>query len=345
MIEAYRTSPLLLKAAISNAVSGQRIPIAASGKVYRLPSNALVLRFLAKQLRCLLRHWTYGAMFEKFWEVAEAHAPADSVAAPLSRLPDRATWRVARCPPQYRFLADPFYHPEGLGLLVEALRKSTNMGEILHLSPAAATPMTNGTAGHFSYPATCSVDGQHYMVPEMSEWSAARLYRLSRSSLEDIGELDVPGRPRLIDPTLFEADSRFFLFANDDRDGSSVLRLWHSDSLFGTFAEHAASPIRISPAGARMAGSIHVAADGARFRFGQDLRRNYGDGIVIFRIDAISPTEYRETEVGGVRLTGLRGPHTLNFRDGDVVFDYYTERFSALAGIRRLRSRARRIIR
>jgi hypothetical protein len=58
------------------------------------------------------------------------------------------------------------------------------------------------------------------MVPEMSEWSAARLYRLSRSSLGDIGELDVPGRPRLIDPTLFEGDSRFFLFANDARDGS-----------------------------------------------------------------------------------------------------------------------------
>jgi hypothetical protein len=124
-----------------------------------------------------------------------------------------------------------------------------------------------------------------------------------------------------------------------------VLRLWHSESLFGTFAEHAASPIRISPAGARMAGSIHVAANGARFRFGQDLRRNYGDGIVIFRVDAISPTEYRETEVGGVRLTGLRGPHTLNFHDGDLVLDYYTERFSPLAGIRRLRARARRIIR
>jgi hypothetical protein len=345
MIEAYRTSPLLLKAAIGNAVSGQRIPIPATGKVYRLPSNALVLRFLVKQLRCLLRHWTYGAMFEKSWQVAEAPFCEEPGAAPLTRLPDQGTWRVARCPTRYRFLADPFYHPEGSGLLVEAFRNSSNAGEILHLSPAGATPMTNGTVGHYSYPATCSVGGQHYMMPEMSEWSAARLYRLWGSSLEDIGELDVPGRPRLIDPTLCEADSRFFLFANDDRDGSSVLRLWHSDSLFVTFAEHPASPIRISPAGARMAGSIHVTANGARFRFGQDLQRNYGDGIVIFRIDAISPTEYRETEVGAVRLTGLRGPHTLNFRDGDVVFDYYTERFSPLAGIRRLRSRARRIIR
>ncbi|WP_309662913.1 hypothetical protein [Sphingomonas sp.] len=342
MVESYRCSPLLLKTAIANALSGKRIAIEATGKIYRLPSNTLVLRFLVEQLRCLLRHVTYGAMFEKYWEVAEAPVPADAGAAPLSRLPDRTTWRVARCPPEYRFLADPFYHPEGLGLLVEALRKSTNSGEILFLSPTAETPLTNGTGGHYSYPATCTVDGQHFMVPEMSEWSAARLYRLSQSRLEDVGELDVPGRPRLIDPTLFLSDAGVFLFANDDRDGSSVLRLWHADSLFDRFAEHGSSPIRISPAGSRMAGAIHVAANGARFRFGQDLRRDYGDGIVIFRVDAISPAEYRETEVGAVRLAGLRGPHTLNFRDGDVVFDYYSDRFSPLAGVRRLRSRARR---
>ena len=342
MIESYRCSPLLLKAAVTNTLSGKRIPVETTGKAYRLPSNALVVRFLLKQLRSLLRHLIYGAMFEKSWEVAEAPVPADAGTAPFSPLPDRTMWRVARCPPEYRFLADPFYHPESPGLLVEALRKSTNSGEILHLSGTGETAITNGAGNHYSYPATCTVDGQHFMVPEMSEWSAARLYRLSRSRLEDMGELDVPGRPRLVDPTLFVSDARVFLFANDDRVGSSVLRLWHADSLFGPFAEHCSSPIRISPAGSRMAGAIHVAADGTPFRFGQDLRRDYGDGIVIFRIDTISPAEYRETEVGEVRLAECHGPHTLNFRDGDVVFDYYSNRFSPLAGIGRLRSRARR---
>jgi hypothetical protein len=342
MIESYGRSPLLLKTAISNALSGKRISIEATGKIYYLPSNTLVLRFLVRQLRFLIIHLIYGAVFEKSWEVAEAPVPTDAGATPLSRLPDRTTWRVARCPPEYRFLADPFYHPEGLGLLVEALRKSTNSGEILHLSRTAETSITNGVGGHYSYPATCTADGRHYMVPEMSEWSAPRVYRLSRSQLEDIGELDVPGRPRLIDPTLFFSDSGVFLFANDDRDGSSVLRLWHADSLSGPFAEHGSSPIRISPAGSRMAGSIYVAANGTRFRLGQDLRRNYGDGIVIFRIDVISPAEYRETLISGVQLVGLHGPHTLNFRDGEVVFDYYSDRFSPLAGVRRLCSRVRR---
>jgi len=345
MIEAYRASPLLLKHAIANAVSGKRMGIEATGRVYRLPSNWLVLRFLVRQLRSLLRHLAYGAMFEKLWEVANAESCRGSGAVPLSSLPDRTTWQVARCPPEYRFLADPFFHPEAPGLLVEALRKSTNTGEILHLSPTGATLITNGAAScHFSYPATCTVAGEYYMVPETSEWSAARLYRLSCSTLEYIGELDVPGRPRLLDPTLFETDGGWFLFANDEADGSSVLRLWRSDSLFGTFAEHNSSPIRISPAGSRMAGSIYVNADGTRFRLGQDIRLDYGNGIVMFRIDQLSPTDYRETEVGEIRLAGLHGPHTLNFRDGEVVFDFYVNRFSPLAGVRRLRSMARRRI-
>ena len=344
MIDAYRCSPLLLKTAITNAVSGYRSPIEATGKVYRLPSNARVLRFLVKQLRCLLRHLAYGAMFEKSWQVAEAPVPEDTGGGPLTRLPDQTTWRVVRCPPEYRFLADPFYHPEGLGLLVEALRKSTNMGEILHLSGAIETPITDWAAGHYSYPSTCSVGGQYYLVPEVSEWSVARLYRLSGSRLDEIGELDVPGRPRLLDPTLFKSDCGLFLFANDEKDGSSVLRLWYSDSVLGPFAEHGSSPIRISPKGSRMAGSVHVTPAGTRYRVGQDLRRSYGDGIVIFRVDALSPTEYRETEVGEVRLADLRGPHTLNVCDDKVVFDYYSDRFSPLAGIRRLLSLARRRI-
>jgi hypothetical protein len=339
MLEAYRGSPLLLKTAINNAATGKRVAIEPTGGVFRLPSNGLVLRFLARQLVSMARHWSCGAAIEKAWRVAEADAPAEDGPTPLSNLPERRTWRDIECPSQYRFLADPFYHPRGAGLLVEALNKSTNLGEILQLTAAGDKPIASEAGGHFSYPATVTTGGQHYLVPEVSEWSSAKIYRLSQSEIEELGELDLPGRPRLIDPTLFENDHGMFLFANDERDGPSVLRLWWSNSLFGSFAEHPSSPIRISPAGSRMGGSIHLKDNGVHFRFGQDLRRDYGDGLIIFRIDMLSPSEYRETEVGTVRLTELRGPHTLNFRDGRMLFDYYTNRFTPFAGIRRLRSR------
>jgi len=40
--------------------------------------------------------------------------------------------------------------------------------------------------------------------------------------------------------------------------------------------------------------------------------------------------------VARIRFDGLKGPHTLNFRGGLAVFDWYRERFSAFAGVRRL---------
>jgi hypothetical protein len=344
MTEAYRCSPLLLNTAIANAISGKRVPIEPSGKVTRLPSNWQVVLFVVGRLISLTRHWAYGATIEKAWQVAEADVPSDGEATFRMEIPDRRTWRVVKCPRQYRFLADPFYHPKADGLLVEAFNKSTNQGEILHVTESAASPVTRGVGRHFSYPATLTEDGRDYLLPEISEWSAAKIYGLSRSGSEELGDLDVPGRPRLIDPTLVETKSGIYLFANDDRDGASVLRLWRSKSLFGRFVEHPASPIRISPAGSRMAGSIHLSSNRTLFRFGQDLRRAYGDGLIVFRIDALSPIDYFETEVGSVRLSEVRGPHTLNLSDGRMVFDFYQNRFTPLAGVRRLRSWINRIL-
>ena len=78
---------------------------------------------------------------------------------------------------------------------------------------------------------------------------------------------------------------------------------------------------------------------GQLFRFGQDLRGRYGDGLIAFRIEEISRTAYRETQCGEIRFASHRGPHTLNFRGHTALFDYYDERLSPLAGVRRLRQR------
>ena len=97
--------------------------------------------------------------------------------------PKRAQWRIVERPKRYRFLADPFHHPDGEGLLVEALRNSTGLGEIVHIGPSGTAVITDGK-GHYSYPATFSEAGEYYVVPEMSEWSAPKLFRLGPSWLE-----------------------------------------------------------------------------------------------------------------------------------------------------------------
>jgi hypothetical protein len=87
-----------------------------------------------------------------------------------------------------------------------------------------------------------------------------------------------------------------------------------------------------------MGGAIH--ASGTRLiRVGQDNSGAYGDGIVLYEIRKISSTAYDEAEIADFRFEHVKGPHTLNFADGGCLFDFYRERRSVLAGVRRIQSR------
>jgi hypothetical protein len=74
-------------------------------------------------------------------------------------------------------------------------------------------------------------------------------------------------------------------------------------------------------------------------RLGQDDSGGYGDGLMVFAIEEICADRYHETLMRTIRFEDIRGPHTLNFHDGRAVFDWYRDRFSLLAGVRRLRGR------
>jgi hypothetical protein len=87
-----------------------------------------------------------------------------------------------------------------------------------------------------------------------------------------------------------------------------------------------------------MAGSV-AEVPGGLMRFGQDCRRSYGDGMLAFRIEELTRQTYRETEAGEGAFASINGPHTLNFSGELAVFDWYYDRFSPLAGVRRFLSR------
>lgn len=338
LMEAYKQSPLILPMAIANALDGTRLPKPCQGTNYRLPSNATVLKFCLRMGSALVRHIGYGAFVEKGWQVSLADAsPEDVLRAGADGFPPPSRWRTIPIPPHYNFLADPFFAPDGDGLILEALHSRSGKGELVQLGESGLRRLSD-PARHHSYPAALSEGGAHYLIPEVSLWSPGRIYKLSGEGLEDAGEIDLPGRPALLDPTMFGYDGRLYLFASLADEGSGVLRLWHAPSLFGRFEEHACAPIRISPSGARMAGMI-VRSGEKLLRFGQDFSADYGNGLIIFRIDELSPTRYRETLLGPIRFEEAKGPHTLNFGGGSAVFDWYRERYSLMSGVRRFRGR------
>jgi hypothetical protein len=338
LVEAYRASPLLLRTAIAAATSG-KVTELPRGKAYRLPGNGLVTRFCLKLFGNLIRRFWYGAFVEKKWQVAEAVAPDLSSLGQAGAFPLPDRWSTVPTPRGYTFIADPFYHPEQ-GILIEGLATTTGHGEILHLSDGTVNRLLGGT-DHWSYPATLTVGDEHFILPEQAEAGGVELFRLADVGAQKVADFRVAGSPRLIDPTLLDHDGIFYLFGNRLEEGGGVLRLWTSHKIIGPYEEHPCSPIRISPAGGRMGGLI--LADGpALIRVGQDYGGAYGDGVILFAIERLTPTDYRERQIGSLRFDDVRGPHTINIRDGRVLFDFYRDRVTPLAGLRRLRSRLAR---
>jgi hypothetical protein len=334
MREAYATSPLLLPKALAAVREGRTLDLAPDGKVTRLPSAWTVLRFIAQRAAAKVRRLAYGAFVEKRWQVASVNSTE------IKDFPSAAKWQTVKKPAGYRFLADPFPNPAGEGILVEALRSSTGLGEILHIGDGGVRAILSGD-GHFSYPAGIVTASGTFLLPEICEWSEPILYRLDAAGAEPVDALTLDRPVNLVDPTLFERDGTTFLFANDFAEGDSVLRLWTAKSIQDRFAEHPASPILISPRGGRMGGLLFE-EEGALYRVGQDGSGGYGDGVLVVRIDALSPTEYAESPVEELRFSHCRGPHTLNMTADGLLFDFYEDRFDLLAGVRRLKGRLAR---
>src|SRR6202008_2571570 len=126
------------------------------------------------------------------------------------------------------------------GILVEAMRSDTAVGDILHIAGDNRQVLLTGR--HFSYPAAIQFNGETQLVPEMSEHSDATVFRFERHSAVPIGKVGIDRGARLIDPTPFFRSGRCYLFANLADEGSSVLRLWIGDDLTSDLVEHPASP-------------------------------------------------------------------------------------------------------
>lgn len=84
-----------------------------------------------------------------------------------------------------------------------------------------------------------------------------------------------------------------------------------------------------------MAGPI-VRKDGRIYRLGQDGSVGYGQGIVVSRVEELTPTTYSEVVVGPFCLQDVTGPHTVLPTGNGYWLDYYTEKWTPLAGVRRL---------
>lgn len=329
LLESYRHSKLLLPEALRNLAAGRTVHKAPVGRTYRLPSNLTVARMCFGMAVSLVKRIGYGLFKEKGWEVSLGPVPDAGALFSTASFPPQSTWRQVPKLPQYRFYADPFFCSEGL--LIEALRRRSGKGEILLVGKGQRR--LSDPARHFSYPGEIMVSGQDYVIPEVAGWSEPRIFKLGENGFEAVGLLKVGSR--VLDPTLLDYAGRIYLFGNDAEMGGNALNLWSAESLFDEFTPHPLSPILISPRGGRMAGQILRRGD-RLIRLGQNNLNAYGNGVFAFEIARLGTEAYEERPLGQLRFDGVSGPHTVNFREGEAVFDWYRDSVSPLAGVRRI---------
>jgi len=325
---------LLHKAICASQLDSDASPSSSLGTLRTLPKNWQVSRLILKvQWRGFMR-LLYGLFVEKIWQLGQLPQFVDLCAVQVIEVSDLM---IIHAPQGYSFIADPFVL--GKDIYCEGMNARTGVGQILRYDGEWRAIDLHLDGQHASYPQTVGNGSRTYLFPEVGGHTAPKLYELAPDGKSIISKLALLGLGdlRLADATLFQQHGLWYLFGTQVATADYQLELWVAKEINGPYQQHPSSPIRIDPEGSRMAGPLDY-VDGSLIRFGQVCTSRYGDGIKIFRVTKLTPTEYQEVSLGAMEMSGAFGPHTISREASGLILDFYQERISLMAGTRRLRS-------
>ena len=329
----YSSSSSLLVLALQAVSEGRFLRNEAKGTNYRMPSNFQVFLLALQLLRRKLSRWAYGALYEKNWRVASTLSfdPGQSFALDVEG--ESIEWLPL--PVGSSFIADPVSSSQGI--FCERLSKRTHLGDIFRFDGERWFHVDTSVfgEGHFSYPTIIELGDDTYILPEMTSLGPQRIGRLVGDRVAEVIPLVGLEDQRITDPTYLFHDRLHWIFGTTPLATSDRLNCWWSKSLFGPYIAHRLNPVVIDPSRARPGGPF-LKYGNVLHRVGQDNRGAYGNGITISRLDVLSPHEYSETVLGNITVARAKGPHTLCFLGDRLYFDFYHDRLTLGAGLRRL---------
>jgi hypothetical protein len=215
-----------------------------------------------------------------------------------------------------KFVADPFMLRDGdtRHMYFEVMRTDRGVrgrGAVAHASSADGLTwrydrIVLEEPFHLSYPLVLRDGGALWMVPESHAAGGVRLYRADDpASRWTFAATLLDGE--LVDPTVFEHDGRWWMFAAAPARRAVRLHLFVAPGIAGPWREHPRSPVvRDDAATARPAGRV-VVQDGMLLRFAQDCSQRYGASVAAIEIVELSATCYRERPLGTAPLLGPSG--------------------------------------
>ena len=290
------------------------------GKINRIPTNGVMIRFLARSLwRSLSRRVKMRGKYEH-WFVAYRNPKSGGS---YKTLP----W------PKGHFYADPFtFERDGKtfiffeDFLYEKQRGVISFVEVRTDLSTTETQVALDLPHHLSYPFLFEHEGAVYMIPESGANRSVDLFRAA----------EFPGRWELVktlksglqayDVTLLIRDGKYWFFAIVVERGaasSDELFLFHADSLTGEWIPHPKNPVVSDIRRARPAGRVFE-RDGKLIRPSQDGSSGYGGAIQFNEIVVLSETDYLERPISRIEpdwAPNLVGTHTINRIPGLEVID------------------------
>lgn len=197
------------------------------------------------------------------------------------------------------FVADPMlFEKEGTYyLFFEVLNAYSQQGDI------GLATSTNGLDWqydrivldekfHLSYPYVFEWNGSIYMVPESAEDESVRLYKATQFPYEWQLEKKIIQDTALVDPTLFEHDGHWWLFAGNKNN--DALYLYYADQTLTNWTLHPKNPIvQSNKKYARPAGNV-IQTKEHLVRLAQDDAEYYGQQTWAFQINQLTLTDYEE---------------------------------------------------
>ena len=215
--------------------------------------------------------------------------------------PPAVTWLPRR---SGHFAADPFgIERDGvLHVLFEDYDQRRGYGSIAHIAISEDGTRSDpeivlDPGVHASYPYLLEHDGAVFMLPETSAARGLVLYQAVEFPNRWRPALDLlPGIPA-VDASVVLHEGTWWMFATRrDRGPNNNLFLWHSKAPTGPWIAHDANPVKTDARSARPGGTPFT-VDGQLYRPAQDDSGSYGGGLVINRVDVLTPRHFEERPI------------------------------------------------
>jgi folate-dependent phosphoribosylglycinamide formyltransferase PurN len=295
-------------------------PIPTKAPVYKYPSNLQFLKFLLVILLNKIKFSWMRLMMQENWIIGY-------------RLLKEKKYHFIAPPRDGEYYADPFTFcdQDKNYIVAEHYSYRTKKGSIVLIEPGqnqTKTIIEKDT--HLSYPFIFEENGITYLMPEESNAGKLNLYKWNPiSKTFDFYRtiLELP----CIDASIVKNEGLYYIFLGlKGLLPNEKLFIYHSTQLEGPYIPHTANPVKVSPAGSRMAGAFYY-QNNMLMRPSQYSVKYYGEKVVLQQVKQLSASIYQE-EVHS-ELLPFKDSH---FNDG--LHNYHKSDHLEVVDLKKMRS-------